>query len=306
MTTHATDRLVVHREHMDNRLTRVRWAAVGAAVAVTLGAGGLQLAGATIGSGERAVYVAITPCRLFNTRPAPSNVGPRTSPLGADDTYSVQATGPSGNCNLPAAATAVVMTLTAVDQTATTFITVWPADQARPSAASLTVSGSAAGATSTAVTSRLSPAGQISLFNKNGSVNVIGDIVGYYEDHHHDDRYYTKAQVDTKITDSGGDYWGSVSTTGSLYQSSGNVTVTRPAVGEYCIVVPNATAAATSAVVSLNYQAGGAGNHIVTTTLNGSLCNPLVTGGNAVVPVIIQNSAGVEVDSLFNFYIPRK
>jgi hypothetical protein len=296
---------------MDNRLTRVRWAAVGAAVAVTLGAGGLQLAGATIGSGERAVYVAITPCRLFNTRPAPANVGPRTSPLGTDDTYSVPATGPSGNCNLPAAATAVVMTLTAVDQTATTFITVWPADQARPSAASLTVSGSAAGATSTAVTSRLSSTGQISLFNKNGSVNVIGDIVGYYEDHHHDDRYYTKAQVDTKITDAGGDYWGAINANGTPVTGShsGNFTVQRMSAGKYCVLVPKATAAGEAIVATLNYEPGETitGYRIVTTTRNGSHCNGVSTATHDAIPVITRKlTDNTPVDALFNFYIPRK
>jgi hypothetical protein len=296
---------------MDNRLTRVRWAAVGAAIAVTLGAGGLHLADATIGAGERAVYVAITPCRLFNTRPAPSNVGPRTSPLGTDDTYSVQATGASGNCNLPATATAVVMTLAAADQTATTFITVWPADQVRPTAASLTVSGSAAGATSTAVTSRLSPSGQISLFNKNGSVNVIGDIVGYYEDHHHDDRYYTKAQVDTKIADAGGDYWGAINADGTVVTSShsGNFTVTRISTGKYCILVPKATAAGEAIIATLNYEPGETltGYRIVTTTRNGSHCNGQGTVTMDAIPVIIRrldnNNA---VDALFNFYIPRK
>ena len=28
---------------------------------------------------------------------------------------------------------------------------------------------------------------------------MIGDVVGYYTDHDHDDRYYTKAQVDAAV-----------------------------------------------------------------------------------------------------------
>jgi len=35
-------------------------------------------------------------------------------------------------------------------------------------------------------------------------VNVIADIVGYYADHNHDDRYYTKGQVDEKLSLQGG------------------------------------------------------------------------------------------------------
>ena len=28
---------------------------------------------------------------------------------------------------------------------------------------------------------------------------MLADVVGYYEDHNHDDRYYTKAQADTTL-----------------------------------------------------------------------------------------------------------
>ena len=33
-------------------------------------------------------------------------------------------------------------------------------------------------------------------FSNAGSVDVLADIVGYYTDHNHDDRYYTKAEID--------------------------------------------------------------------------------------------------------------
>ena len=49
--------------------TRSRWAALGAAVAITIGAGGAGLVGATKSSGERASYEAVTACRLLDTRP---------------------------------------------------------------------------------------------------------------------------------------------------------------------------------------------------------------------------------------------
>ena len=42
--------------------------------------------------------------------------------------------------------------------------------------------------------------GQISMYNNTGSVDVLGDVVGYYEDHNFDDRYYTKAQIDQDTT----------------------------------------------------------------------------------------------------------
>src|SRR5690606_15769059 len=67
---------------------RSRWAAVGAAVAVTLGAGGISLVDAAKGTGERAVYTAIEPCRLLDTRPN-HGVGGRAAPLGPAEVYPV-------------------------------------------------------------------------------------------------------------------------------------------------------------------------------------------------------------------------
>jgi hypothetical protein len=37
------------------------------------------------------------------------------------------------------------------------------------------------------------------VYNLQGTVNVIADVNGYYVGHHHDDRYYTKAQSDTAL-----------------------------------------------------------------------------------------------------------
>ena len=66
---------------------RVRWAAIGAAVAVSLGAGGIGIVNATISSGSKAVYVPIEPCRLADTRTGADNVGSRSTPLGARGTH---------------------------------------------------------------------------------------------------------------------------------------------------------------------------------------------------------------------------
>lgn len=74
-----------------NRL-RSRWAAVGAAVAITLGAGGIgivnaqdggpvDVAGEDVNLGDLPVFRPTNPCRLADTR-ASSPVGVRTTPLG--------------------------------------------------------------------------------------------------------------------------------------------------------------------------------------------------------------------------------
>jgi len=180
---------------------RTRWSALGAAVAVTVG-GGIALPSAnatiTIGGGAGVVFVPITPCRLFDTRPAPNNVGTRTTPLGPADTHTQSVTGTNGNCTIPAAASAVAMNVTTVNATATSFLTIWPADAAQPLASNLNwVAGSPP--TPNKVDVKLSADGRIKLFNNGGTVDVLADVVGYYADHIHDDRYYTKDEIDNQI-----------------------------------------------------------------------------------------------------------
>jgi hypothetical protein len=178
-----------------SHMLRVRWAAIGAALAVSLGAGGIGIVNATISSGSKAVYVPITPCRLADTRPAPDTVGSKNTPIGAGQTHTFTVRGVNGNCTIPAGATAIVANVTAVAPTAQSFMAIWPADKPQPNASSLNYSAGQA-AVPNAVTVTLSGDGKIKAFNKNGNVNVIIDIAGYYEDHDHDDRYYTKGQID--------------------------------------------------------------------------------------------------------------
>jgi hypothetical protein len=176
---------------------RARWAAIGAAVAVTLGAGGIGIVRAAVDSGDRAVFVSIVPCRLVDTRPAPTTVGDRATPLGAETaTFTVH--GSNGNCSIPSRALSVVSNVTVVDPTADSYMTVFAADVARPSASNVNWSAGQQ-PTANAVTVDLSAAGAINLFNEAGTVDVIIDIVGYFEDHDHDDRYYTEAEVDALV-----------------------------------------------------------------------------------------------------------
>ena len=113
-------------------LTRSRWAGIGAAVAVSLGAGGVGLIAHAAG-GTPSSFVSITPCRLFDTRPAPDNVGDRSTPLNAGEDFLRQVTGGvnTGNCNIPAGATGISYNLT-VPTGITGFLTVYPADAAGP------------------------------------------------------------------------------------------------------------------------------------------------------------------------------
>jgi hypothetical protein len=173
---------------------RTRWAAIGAAVAVSLGAGGIGISHAAIGSGQRAVFVAIAPCRLVDTRGA---VGPRTAPLGPGEVFGLQVTGSTGECvNIPADAAAAALNVTAIRPTASSFLTVYPADAASVPLASNLNWAAGDPPTPNKVDVRLGTGGAVKLFNSVGNVHVAVDLVGYYIDHNHDDRYYTKSQID--------------------------------------------------------------------------------------------------------------
>ena len=116
---------------------RTRWAAVGAAVAITLGAGGIGITHATTSSGEKAIYKPINPCRLADLRPAPNTVGPRTNGLGPDEVYTLDGWGAVGDCTLPTGTTGLALNVTAVDPTAPTFLRLWPAGGAQPTTSNL-------------------------------------------------------------------------------------------------------------------------------------------------------------------------
>lgn len=213
---------------------RTRWAAIGAAVAVTLGAGGIGLVSATEPS-DATTRVTITPCRLTDTRPA-SQVGPRSAPLGPNDTYTVTAHGANGDCDIPATATALSMNVTAVGATADTFLVFWD-DGDRPTAANLNPRAGGP-PTPNAVSTPLSATGAFDVFNRAGNVHVVIDVNGYDTDHTHDDRYYSQEEVDMLLADDGPTAWGRVSG-GSLdsFSSSPNaVEALNPETGKYCVV----------------------------------------------------------------------
>ena len=97
------------------------------------------------------------------------------------------------------------------------------------------------------------------------------------------------------------DAWAYVISNGGLHASSGNLTVTRPALGQYCVVVSK-RGSHKAAQVTL---ADPAGLNIVSVgTGHGSACNPLSTATHDVVPVYGKTPAGAAVDVNFTIYIP--
>ncbi len=158
-------------------LWRSRWAAIGAAVAVSLGAGGVVIAQAA--SSGASTFVPVTPCRLLDTR-AGAGIGGRSTPLGPQETITVRVRGTNGQCVIPSDATGVAANVTTTDGTATSFLTIFPADVTQPNASSNNwVDGTPA--TPNKVDAKLSADGAINVYNDDGTVNVLIDVVGYYE-----------------------------------------------------------------------------------------------------------------------------
>jgi hypothetical protein len=169
-----------------------------AVTTVTMIGGAITIARADLSSGDRSVLVPIAPCRLFDTRTGADNVGTRATPLRAGETFVQAVRGTNGKCTVPTDATAVALNVTAVNSTADSYLTVFPADVAAPLASNLNWRAGAA-PTPNKVDVKLSVDGMIGLFNLAGQVDVIADVVGFYVPHNHDDRYYTKADVDAAV-----------------------------------------------------------------------------------------------------------
>ena len=152
--------------------SRSRWAAIGAAVAVSVGAGGLFVAHAAVSSNP-AVFHALSPVRVFDTRDGTGSVP--IAPLGPGATLDVQMTGVN---DVPANATAVVLNVTVVNGSASSFLTVWPTAEPRPLASSL--NWTTADARPNGVTAPIGAGGKVSFYNLTGTVDVLADVAGYY------------------------------------------------------------------------------------------------------------------------------
>lgn len=125
---------------------------------------------APAGSGTTGRVVALTPSRVLDTR-LPGSGGA----LGAADERIVTLAGIGGVPGNGAAG--VVVNVTVTDPTAVGHLIVWAADQARPTASNLNFGPGQT--VPNLVISRLSPAGKLKLFNSNGRVHVVIDVVGY-------------------------------------------------------------------------------------------------------------------------------
>ncbi len=170
-----------------HRMWRSRWAAIGAAVAVSLGAGGVFFADA---ASPPSSVVMVAPVRILDTRD-PVNVGlngPFASTIGQDlqVTGLIATTGGPATV-VPTGATGVILNVTVVGPTASGFLSVRPAD-APGAPATSNLNFSAGQLVPNAVTVQLPTsgpdAGRIEItYNAFGvpgtTTDVLIDVVGY-------------------------------------------------------------------------------------------------------------------------------
>jgi hypothetical protein len=183
---------------------RSRWAAIGAAVAVSLGAGGLGLAQAAIGSGEKPVTVTIAPQRILDTR---TNLGLTgqfvdETPRDLQVTGSVPVASGGSTTVVPSDAVAVLVNTTVVTPSSKGYLSLRPAGAAGIPTTS-TVNFTAGSIEPNAATVDLGPGGRVQVFLNTdaagGTAHVLLDVVGYTVDHTHDDRYYTEGETENRF-----------------------------------------------------------------------------------------------------------
>ncbi|MGZ4771121.1 MAG: hypothetical protein ACXV3B_00425, partial [Ilumatobacteraceae bacterium] len=120
-------------------------------------------------------FTAVSPARVLDTRNGIGRGG-STAPVGAGQSIDVNVTGVPGAPT--GVITGVALNVTVDQPTSSGFLTVWPTNEARPLASShdfvpgLTVAN--------LVLAKVSPSGQVSIFNSGGNTHIVADVVGYF------------------------------------------------------------------------------------------------------------------------------
>ena len=125
------------------------------------------------GAAAGGTFHTLTPQRILDTR---SGVGAPAALVWPGGTVSLKVTGTAG---VPASGvSAVAMNVTVTDPTAASFLTAWPAGEARPLASNLNY---VAGQTvPNMVVVKVGAGGKVDLFNSSGTAHVIADVAGWY------------------------------------------------------------------------------------------------------------------------------
>jgi hypothetical protein len=125
----------------------------------------VDLAGYYVAGEAKSLFNPTNPRRVLDTR--------SSAPVGAGRTVNVNLS------SLPASATAVTFNLTGLGATLSTFITAYPAGQARPIASNVNLPRGEI--VPNQVTVQIGASRSITLYNNSGSAHLVVDVVGYYD-----------------------------------------------------------------------------------------------------------------------------
>ena len=117
-------------------------------------------------------FVPVSPLRIVDSR---FGVGTGiTGPIGQGQTVPISV---SGIGPVPTGATAAIVNVTSVDSSIQSFITVWPAGAARPTAS--TLNPRVGVPVPNLAYLKLGAGGRLSLYNNSGSTDFVVDVFGY-------------------------------------------------------------------------------------------------------------------------------
>lgn len=229
-------------------------------------------------------FTALTPERVLDTR---TGNGAPVAKVGPGQTLTLQVGGHGG---VPASGVAAVsVNITVTQPSANSWLTVWPAGSARPTASILNFPAGRTIANSTIV--GLSSDGRMSIYNASGSTHVLVDVSGWFPSGGDFTALVPSRLLDTRTGEGapvakigprqtltlqvGGRGGVPASGVGAV---SVNVTVTQPSTGSWLTAWP--TGEPRPATSILNFSAGQ------------TIANSMVVGVSASGQISIYNSSG--------------
>jgi hypothetical protein len=257
-------------------------------IAFTVGTGSVHVIADLVGyfgAGDGDLYNSVVPARILDSR----------GPLGGWGTQLVPGTPTTllvhGQGGVPATADAVILNVTATDATADGFLTVYPSGGTMPETSNLNFS--VGKSSPNLVVTKVGADGRVAFAAGEGSVNVIADVVGYFDTTSGDEFH---AVVPSRVLDSRTTTGGFGSTPVAAGPAKNlkvvgfggvradatavfaNTTVTEPTADGFLTVYPSG--AATPPTSNLNFLAGE------------TVPNLVAVGVGSEGNVAISNSAG--------------
>jgi hypothetical protein len=232
-----------------------------------------------------ATWVAVEPCRLFDYRPGKEPLDGKKTPLAAGAPATQQVTGNVGNCKIPTTGVvAVAMNVTIVSPTAQSNLRLYPADAASEPVVSNLNWLAGDSATPNKVDVKLSATGAVKIAVANGTVNVLGDVVGYYTDTSLKELDTRVAALESKVIPSGVTVVGEIvwDTHGSTNTGTDAMAVNLPGIAPVALTDE-----------TVNFASDAADNDA---TCTGTATNPTAPAGK--VCIYLDDSAGIDVATL--------